>query len=193
MPSRNFRTLAAAGVAVAAAAAVPALAATGAHTARSSTHCSNKKIGGKRFRICTIAGPRGPRGFTGPRGPAGPRGRTGAKGATGATGPTGPQGPAGTARAYALVNPTGPTLVQGRTSNVTTVSRASGKIDTYCLTPGGGIDPTKESIAVSYETALSSGSPVLPGWVSDAHDCAAGQIEVTTPGTATEAFSVIVP
>jgi hypothetical protein len=208
MKKSSLRLVAAAGLAAIAAGAIPALAST----SRPAASCSAKKIGGKKIVVC--AGARGPRGFIGPAGPAGPagprgatgarggRGAAGARGATGAPGPAGPagpvggigpQGPPGTARAYALVNPSGPALVAARTSNVTAVSHPGVKTDTYCLTLASSIDATKVSPAVTFESSLSSGTAVLPAWVADAADCAAGQLEVKTTGTSTEAFSVLVP
>ena len=125
-------------------------------------------------------GPEGPAGSQGPQGPAGPQGAAGA---------------AGTARAYAEVDNTTPSLVTGRTKNITAVTRVDDGV--YCLTPATGIDPRAVAPATAEDFGLSDtdGFVMVVGTGSD---CPAGRIEVETDdldGTPTNdvAFNLIVP
>ena len=77
----------------------------------------------------------------GPRGKQGPKGSTGATGTTGATGPTGPTGPqgpqgvqgvAGSAKAWAVVTPSG--TVTRSSGNLTVTHHATGQ---YCIKVNG--------------------------------------------------------
>jgi hypothetical protein len=123
------------------------------------------------------------------------RGDRGPGGAAGPQGPAGPQGAAGTARAYAEVDPTTPSLVTARTKNFSAVTlKDDGE---YCLTPATGIDPGAVPIATSedFDRSSTDGFVMVVG---SAPDCSAGQLEIETDdldGDPTNeiAFDVIVP
>jgi hypothetical protein len=130
-----------------------------------------------RKAVAALKGGRGPEGPSGPQGPAG---------ATGA---------AGTARAYAEVDNSTPSLVAARTKNFTAVTRTDDGV--YCLTPAAGIDPR----AVATSTAEDFGLSDTDGFVmvvGSGSDCSAGQFEVETDdldGDPTNdiAFYLVVP
>jgi hypothetical protein len=130
-----------------------------------------------RKAVAALKGGRGPEGPSGPQGPAG---------ATGA---------AGTARAYAEVDNSTPSLVAARTKNFTAVTRTDDGV--YCLTPAAGIDPR----AVATSTAEDFGLSDTDGFVmvvGSGSDCSAGQFEVETDdldGDPTNdiAFDLVVP
>jgi hypothetical protein len=130
-----------------------------------------------RKAVAALKGHRGPEGPSGPQGPAG---------ATGA---------AGTARAYADVDNSTPSLVAARTKNFTAVTRTDDGV--YCLTPAAGIDPR----AVATSTAEDFGLSDTDGFVmvvGSGSDCSAGQFEVETDDldgdpTNDMAFYLVVP
>jgi hypothetical protein len=139
--------------------------------------------GGKidRASLPLTRGPAGPAGATGPAGtagPAGPIGATGATGAQGATGPQGPEGPAGSARAYASVNNSGPSLDDSRTKNFTAVSRPSTGV--YCLTPAAGVAETGAAAIVAVEWIDSIGNDLFVQNAEGSFACSAGQFAVRT-------------
>lgn len=178
-------------------------------TAKRADKRSRKAL--KRHRRRGPVGPAGPAGLAGPagtngrdgsNGPAGAAGTTGPNGVTGTTGPTGATGatgPAGTARAYAAVSSSGITLVSGRTSGFTNVSRPSTGV--YCITvnPALGIDPEAVAAVASAEWGGSS----VHGGSAEAHgaatgSCSAGNFAVRTfdgAGAASNSisFHLIVP
>ena len=125
-------------------------------------------------------GPEGPAGSQGPEGPEGPRGAAGA---------------AGTARAYAEVDNTTPSLVTARTKNITAVTRVDDGV--YCLTPATGIDPRAVAPATAQEFELSDTDGFVMV-VGSGSDCPAGQFEVETDDLDGEptndvAFDLLVP
>ncbi len=205
---RTLSLLAMPAVVAAMAISVPALAGNTAsptaHRSRSALHCFTVRSGGRRLRECLIPGPRGPRGFNGFTGRPGSRGRTGATGRTGAIGDTGaigPQGPTGTARAYAVVQPTSPSvvgLVAGQTVNITGVSEPNPGV--YCVAPAAGISPATDTAAVSPEVSYSSGG--LPGAIAvnaQHPHCPTGfEVDTYAPPADTTltsgyAFSIVIP
>jgi hypothetical protein len=113
----------------------------------------------------TVAALKGDRGTDGPQGPAGPQGATGAAGAP------------GTARAYAEVDASTPSLVTGRTKNFTAVARKDDGI--YCLTPAAGIDPRAAAVATAEDFDLSDTDGIVMV-VGSGSDCSAGQLEIET-------------
>jgi hypothetical protein len=105
-------------------------------------------------------------------------------GVTGPQGPEGPAGPAGSARAYAVVDPSGPALAAQRTFNFAAVARANTGI--YCLTPtpGSGLDPSTGAALVGIEWGASAGSDLLAFVQLDVipSSCPATDYEVRTYG-----------
>jgi hypothetical protein len=133
-----------------------------------------------------VAALKGNRGAQGAQGSPGPAGAPGAAGAT---------GPAGTARAYAEVDSTTPSLVTARTKNITAVSRPS--TGTYCLTPAAGIDPRTVATVASEDFELSPVDGIVQV-TGTGTDCPAGQFEVQTDDTSgflvnTISFHLIAP
>jgi hypothetical protein len=142
-----------------------------------------------------VAALKGNRGAAGAQGAQGSPGPAGATGAVGATGPAGAAGAAGTARAYAEVDSTTPSLVTARTKNITAVARPS--TGTYCLTPAAGIDPRAVAIVATEDFALSPVDGIVQV-TGTGVDCPAGQLEVQTDDTGgflvnTISFHLIVP
>jgi hypothetical protein len=130
-----------------------------------------------RKAVAALKGGRGPEGPSGPQGPAG---------ATGA---------AGTARAYAEVDDSTPSLVAARTKNFTAVTRTDDGV--YCLTPAAGIDPRAVATSTAEDFGLSD-TDGLVMVVGSGSDCSAGQFEVETDdldGDPTNdiAFDLVVP
>jgi len=139
-----------------------------------------------RTAVAALKGNRGPGGAAGPQGPEGPDGPRGATGAAGAP---------GTARAYAEVDSTTPSLVTGRTKNITAVTRVDDGV--YCLTPAAGIDPRTVAPATAEDFGLSDSDGFVMV-VGTGSDCPAGQFEVETDdldGDPTNdiAFDLLVP
>jgi hypothetical protein len=126
------------------------------------------------------------KGNPGAQGPQGPEGPQGSRGAAGA---------AGTARAYAEVDSTTPSLVTARTKNISAVTRPA--TGTYCLTPAAGVDPRTVATAATEDFALSTEDGFVQ--VSGTGvDCPAGQFEVQTDDidgdpADTISFHLIVP
>jgi hypothetical protein len=129
-------------------------------------------------------------------GPTGPKGATGDKGATGAQGPIGPAGPTGapgSARAYGETADNAGNLIEARSKNATVRHPATG---TYCITPGGGIDPSTATLLVSSDFANSGTNKTIAQIRSTNIDCAAGELEVKlwNDGAAKDAqFSFLIP
>ena len=161
-------------------------------------------------------GPQGPRGSEGLDGPAGPDGDSGSRGATGPAGPAGtpgtpgangapgapgadgapgPQGPRGFGRAFATVDPAGPSVVDSRSDHVTGVNRPSD--DHYCLAVDGTIDLAATSPVVSVDVGLSGGAPsgLFAAVDSSGGSCGAGELSIVTAGPAANAvgFTVVIP
>src|SRR5262245_3542137 len=65
----------------------------------------------------------------------------------------------GSGRAYALVNPTAPSLDLTRTKNITALRRPSTGV--YCLTPAPGINPADSAALATVEGSLSTGVDLL--------------------------------
>jgi hypothetical protein len=130
-----------------------------------------------------VAALKGNPGAQGPQGPEGPQGSRGAAGA------------AGTARAYAEVDSTTPSLVTARTKNITAVTRPAD--GTYCLTPTAGIDPRTVATAATEDFALSTDDGIVQV-AGTGVDCPTGRFEVQTDDTDgdlvnTVSFHLIVP
>jgi hypothetical protein len=123
----------------------------------------------------TLAQLKGNKGAPGAPGAAGAQGPQGPQGAQGAQGPP---GAAGTARAYARVDLTGPSLVAARTKNFTAVSRPSTGI--YCLTAAPGIAESGSSPIVGVEWIGSLGNNLFAQNVEGGFGCSAGQFGVRT-------------
>jgi hypothetical protein len=147
-------------------------------------------------------GRRGPAGAAGPAGPAGPpgsNGHDGGNGSMGPAGPTGATGPAGTARAYAEVSSAGITLVSGRSSGFTNVTRPSTGLYCVTLNPALAIDPETVAAVASPEwggSSIHGGSTEVHGAATGS--CSAGNFAVRTfdtAGTASNSvsFHLIVP
>jgi hypothetical protein len=137
----------------------------------------------------TVAALKGNPGAQGPQGPEGPQGSRGAAGAAG------PAGAAGTARAYAEVDSTTPSLVTARTKNISAVTRPA--TGTYCLTPAAGVDPRTVATAATVDFALSTEDGFVQV-TGTGVDCPAGQFEVQTDDidgdlADTISFHLIVP
>jgi hypothetical protein len=201
--------------------AVPAFAASGASPTAPTAHAARARNCSavivishhKRVRACLIPGPRGFTGFPGPRGPAGKNGANGGKngtngknGAIGKTGPAGKNGTngtngsngaPGTARAYAVITPSG-TTVPAQSSNITSVTSPTAGV--YCITPAAPINPSADSAVVSPEISYST--PEAPGLIAvnaQRKNCTSSTFEVDTyaPNTLTlaggYAFTIVVP
>jgi hypothetical protein len=110
-------------------------------------------------------------GAMGPMGPAG---------APGAPGAPGTDGAAGSARAWAVVDNSGPTISSSKL--ITAV--ASPIAGTYCLTPDPSIDATTAATMVTVEWYHSSGFDLLAQVVLPVSDCPVGTFEVKTYDTA---------
>lgn len=140
-------------------------------------------------------GDSGPRGETGPAGASGAPGTPGANGAPGQQGQQGPQGPRGFGRAFATVDPAGPSVVDSRSDHVTGVTRPSD--DHYCLEVDGTIDLAATSPVVSVDVALSGGalSGLFAGVDSSGGTCGAGELSIVTAAPAANAvgFTVVIP
>ncbi len=141
-----------------------------------------------------LDGPAGPDGDSGSRGPTGPAGPNGAPGAPGSAGPQGPQGPRGFGRAFATIDPTGPSVVDSRSAQVTGVTRPSN--DHYCLAVDGTIDLAATSPVVSVDLALSNNT--ASGFfaaVDSSGSCGAGKLSIVTAASAANAvgFTVVIP
>lgn len=96
------------------------------------------------------------------------------------SGPVGPTGPAGSARAYAFVNKSGPTLAVSK--GFTAVDRVG--IGTYCLTvdPATGIDVDNIApvASVEFQTTSFTATHVEPRAVGNTSMCGSGKMEVRT-------------
>lgn len=129
-------------------------------------------------------------------GPTGPKGATGATGPAGAKGPAGPAGPAGapgTARAYGETSNNAGALIEARSLNATIRHPETG---TYCITPGGGIDPNTATLLVSADFANSGTNKTIAQIRSSNLDCNPGELEVKiwADGAAKDAqFSFLIP
>jgi hypothetical protein len=132
-----------------------------------------------------LKGNRGLRGLTGAQGA---KGATGAQGVQGIQGIQGIQGVAGTARAYAEVDDSTPSLVAARTKNFTAVSRPG--VGVYCLTPAAGIDARAVASVASVDYGISGVRGVAEVRGSGL-GCPAGDFEVETYSLADAAVSTI--
>jgi hypothetical protein len=128
------------------------------------------------------------RGSRGPAGPTGPTGATGSQGLQGIQGIQGIQGVAGTARAYAEVDDSTPSLVAARTKNFTAVSRPG--VGVYCLTPAAEIDARAVASVASVDYGISAVRGVAEVRGSGL-GCPAGDFEVETYSLADAAVSTI--
>jgi hypothetical protein len=126
-------------------------------------------------------------------GPTGPKGATGATGPAGAQGPAGPAGAPGSARAYGETSNNAGALIEARSKNATIRHPETG---TYCITPGGGIDPNTATLLVSADFANSGTNKTIAQIRSTNLDCNAGELEVKiwADGAAKDAqFSFLIP
>ena len=101
----------------------------------------------------------------------------GEQGPPGAKGDKGDAGADGSAKAWAYVDPSVPSIVRG--SGFTTLTRpVAGH---YCLT-ASGLSSTTSAAQVSVDDSESDGDENLAYWVSSGSNCASGQFEVMTKG-----------
>src|SRR5262245_8162849 len=124
-------------------------------------------------------------------------------GVVGPQGEPGIAGAPGSARAYAQVDPSTPSLTGGRSLNFDAVARVATGV--YCLTPtpGSGVDPATGTAVVGVEWGASSGFDLLASLMlsSVGFSCPATDYEVRTyklPGGVATAsdqvgFTIIVP
>ena len=106
-------------------------------------------------------------------------GPTGLMGTDGAPGTPGTPGAPGTARAYALVNPFGLTIVAAKSRNFVSVRRPVTGV--YCVTPAAGISPANSAAFVTVEWGNSGGIDLLAFNVdANTTDCTAAEFDVRT-------------
>lgn len=131
------------------------------------------------------------------RGPRGPRGKRGKVGPQGPQGAQGAQGAPGSAKAWALVSPTG-TLI--RSSNIASISHPGTGV--YCITPANGVNATNSVGLATLDWAdlsvLNQDQVTVASQATIYNECAPNtQFEVRTSsetGTAeNDGFSFMVP
>jgi hypothetical protein len=116
------------------------------------------------------------KGNTGKTGAAGPQGAPGAAGKEGSQGKEGPAGHDGQAIAYALMDKSG-TLQDVHNFSTHYTQPSTG---VYCLTATGGVNQTKNPVAlVTVEWIGSSGNELF-AYTSQSFECSPGQYAVRT-------------
>lgn len=108
-------------------------------------------------------------------------------------GPQGPAGAPGTARAYAFVQRTGPTLAANRTKGFANVSRPTD--GHYCLTfdPAAGIDPATAVAVATVENGTSNDAGWIEIWSGIYPPCGTNAILVKTYAFAGGGFTNELP